>query len=319
MVKLSRIVKDYQDSGAVNALVNLFGFIDDHVFLTKSGEVGAVIRVDGRDYECLDNVDLNEITRRFEACVRSFDPAFRIYQYLVKRDGARIPCSDEYENPVVRQAVRSRVEYLEGKSEELYTIEIYFVILYEGSRHNLNIAERLKLIAKRPAAGLASMFSVYASVLLIDEAISRGHRILVNKVNSFVVQLQDYVPLRVADKAVAFSLFRRLLNFAHLKADSVALQHNTFLDYFVCDSQIECHRGFLRLDDYYVKILTLKEPPASTEPNMLKHLQELGSQCIIASEFKRIENFEMRKLIHNKRRHFHNSKTSVMSYLQPEQ
>ena len=69
MVKLSRIVKDYQDSGSVNALVNLFGFVDDHVFLTKSGEVGVVVKIQGRDYECLDPVDLNEVTRRFEACV----------------------------------------------------------------------------------------------------------------------------------------------------------------------------------------------------------------------------------------------------------
>ncbi len=64
--------------------------------------------------------------------------------------------------------------------------------------------------------------------------------------NSFVVQLQDYVPIRVADKAEAFKLFRRLLNFTHYKADAVPLQRDTFLDFYACDSQIECHRGHLR-------------------------------------------------------------------------
>jgi len=315
MVKLSRIVKDYQNSGAVNALVNLFGFIDDHVFLTKSGEVGVVLKVQGRDYECLDNFDLNDITRRFEACVRSFDPSFRIYQYFIKRNNARIPRSPEYENPVVRQAVNSRVEYLESKADELYMLDAYFVILYEGSRHSLNVGEKLKLLAKQPAAGLAAMFSTNKSVLLIEECINRGHQALVNKVNSFLIQLQDYVPVQLSDKTEAFRFFRRLVNFTHYKADSVPLQHNTFLDYFVCDSQIECHRGFLRLDDYYVKVLTLKDAPAKTRPNMLKHLQELPSECIVASEFKRVENFEMRKLIQSKRRHFHNSKTSVMNYV----
>src|SRR5512138_1674397 len=129
MVKLSRIVRDYRDSGAVNSFVNLFGFIDDHVFLTKSGEVGVALKVDGRDYECLDPFELNEITRRFEASLRTFDSGFRIYQYLVKRDSAQIPRSEHYANPVVREAVSSRVEYLEGKADELYTLDIYFVIV----------------------------------------------------------------------------------------------------------------------------------------------------------------------------------------------
>jgi type IV secretory pathway VirB4 component len=315
VVKLSRIVKDYRDSGAVNSFVNLFGFIDDQVFLTKSGEVGIVLKVDGRDYECLDAVELDDITRRFEASVRSLDGAYRIYQYLIKRDSAQIPRSAEYANPVVNEAVSSRVEYLEGKANELYTLDIYFVILYEGSRYDLDLGDKIKLLGTRPAAALASMFSSRKAVLLIEELINRGHQALVNKVNSFVVQLQDYVPVRISDKAEAFNLFRRLLNFTHYKADNVPLQHNTFLDYFSCDSQIECHRGHLRVDDYYAKVLTLKDPPASTQPNMLKQLQELPSECIIASEFKRVENFAMRKLIQSKRRHFHNSKTSVMSYV----
>ncbi len=315
MVKLSRIVKDFQDSGAVNSFVNLFGFIDEHVFLTKSGEVGVVLRVAGRDYECLDDFELNEITRRFESSVRSLDGSFRIYQYLVKRDSAAIPRSPSYENAVVRQAVNSRIEYLEGKAAELYTLEIYFVIIYEDSRYDLNLAEKLKLFGSQPGAAVAALFSTRKSVLLIEDLINRGHQALVNKVNSFIVQLQDYVPIGLCEKSDAFKLFRRLLNFTHYKADSVPLQHNTFLDFYSCDSQIECHRGHLRVDDYYVKVLTLKDPPANTHPNMLKHLQELPSECIIASEFKRVDNFDMRKLIQTKRRHFHNSKTSVMSYV----
>jgi len=175
------------------------------------------------------------------------------------------------------------------------------------------VGDKLKLIGSQPSAGLAAMFSTCKSVLLIEQLINRGHQALVNKVNSFVVQLQDYVPIRVADKAEAFKLFRRLLNFTHYKADAVPLQRDTFLDFYACDSQIECHRGHLRLDDYYVKVLTLKDAPASTQPNMWRHLQELPSECIVASEFKRMDNFEMRKLIQSKRRHFHNSKTSVMS------
>jgi type IV secretion system protein TrbE len=314
MVKLSQIVKDYRDSGAVNSFVNLFGFIDDQVFLTKGGEVGVVLKVGGRDYECLDNVELNEITRRFEACVRSFDPSFRIYQYLVKRDSARIPRSPDYEDPVVREAVAGRAEYLESKADELYSLDTYFLILYEGSRYDLNLAAKLKLAAKQPTI-ILSLFSVNKTVLLIEDFINRGHRVLLNKVNGFLVQLNENVPVTIAPKAEAFTFFRRLLNFEQFKADSVPFRHNTFLDYYVCDSPLECHRGFLRLGDRYVKVLTLKDPPARTEPNMLRHLQELPSECIVVTEFQRVENFEMRRLIQSKRRHFHNSKIGLMNYV----
>ncbi len=315
MVKLNRIVKDYRESGAVNTFVNLFGFVDEQVFLTKSGEVGLVLKVQGRDYECLDALELNHLTRRFEAAVRSFDPNFRLYQYLIKRDSARIPHHESYDNRVVQEAVLSRAEYLEGKAEQLYTLDIYFVVLYEGFRQQAGVVHKLKALRSNPLTAIGSLFSSEKAVFLLEDQIDRARAAIRNKVNSFVIQLEDYVPVRVLDKNDAFRFFRRLLNFSQTKADCVALQHNTFLDYFVCDSALECHRGYLRLDDFYAKVLTLKEPPAKTSPNLFRQLQELNSQFFIVSEFKREDNFRMRKLIQSKRRHFHNSKTSMLSYV----
>ena len=44
---------------------------------------------------------------------------------------------------MVQEAVFSRAEYLEGKADQLYTIEVYFVVLYYGSRHSLTSADKL--------------------------------------------------------------------------------------------------------------------------------------------------------------------------------
>lgn len=315
MVRLKRIVKDYQTSGSVNSLVNLFGFIDEQVFLTKSGDVGVVLRIQGRDYECLDAADLNHIARRFEATLRAFDPQFRLYQYIVKRDSVQIPHQNEYDNALVQEAALSRVEYLEDKADQIYSLEGYLVVLYSGSRHSLTFADKLKLVSRHPVAGVASMLSTDKTVLLMQERIDGGQQALLNKVNSFVVQLRDFVPVEVLGKAEAFTFFRRLLNFDQLKADLPSLHYNAFLDFFVADSAIECHRGHLRVDDFYVKVLTLKDPPAQTTPNLLRKLLELPSQCIVATEYVRQDNYDMRKLIQHKRRHFYNSKTSAMSYV----
>src|SRR3989442_13323892 len=104
MIKLSRILKDYQESGALNALVNVHAAVDDYTFLTKSGDLLAVVAVQGVDYECLDHSQLDQLARRFEAAVRIFDESFRVYQYLIKRDNVSIP-HRHYDNPVIEEAI----------------------------------------------------------------------------------------------------------------------------------------------------------------------------------------------------------------------
>ncbi len=59
----------------------------------------------------------------------------------------------------------------------------------------------------------------------------------------------------------------------------------------------------------------MTEPPAQTFAHMLRALLELPANVIVASEWKRASNARIRKLIRSKRRHFHNSKTSLANYL----
>ena len=39
MLKLRRIFKNYEETGSFNEQVNLYGFVDSHVFLTKTGDL----------------------------------------------------------------------------------------------------------------------------------------------------------------------------------------------------------------------------------------------------------------------------------------
>jgi hypothetical protein len=41
------------------------------------------------------------------------------------------------------------------------------------------------------------------------------------------------------------------------------------LDWQVCDSELEAQRGYLRMDDHYVRVLTLKELPSEMRPLLL--------------------------------------------------
>lgn len=126
MPNLRKILKPYTETGALNEQINLYGFIDPHAFLTKSGDVGVILQVHGVDYECLDGNALDTLTKRLESAFRLFDSNFRVYQYLFKRNHETIP-HRTYTNPVVNAAIENRIRYFEQKADSLYSLQVYYL------------------------------------------------------------------------------------------------------------------------------------------------------------------------------------------------
>ena len=56
MLNLKKVFKNYEEVGAINEHINLYGFIDNNLFLTKSGDIGIVLKTSGIDYEGLGRV-----------------------------------------------------------------------------------------------------------------------------------------------------------------------------------------------------------------------------------------------------------------------
>lgn len=46
MLKVRRILRDYENAGSVNSLLALWGFVDNETFLTKAGYVGHLPLID---------------------------------------------------------------------------------------------------------------------------------------------------------------------------------------------------------------------------------------------------------------------------------
>jgi type IV secretion system protein VirB4 len=314
MMPFARIFRDYDESGALNSLVNLYGFTDDHVFLTKSGDLGVVLALDGVDYECLDPDQREAVTRRFEVALRVLDESMRLSQYVLKRNRVGVPHTPSTD-PVVDRLLARRQQWLEDKRADLYTLRLYAVLLAESDAHAQAWASRLRAFLAAPLTTLRDRLSTRRTILLLDDEIERLRRRLLHKVDTFVVQLQDTVRPRVLAKEEAFRFFRQLLNYDPVKADAIRLRRDTFLDYDAGDSALECHRDHLRLGDQYVRVLTLKEPPAQTFPHLFQALYEIPSNLILMNDWRREGQGAMRKVIHAKRRHFHNARVSLTSYL----
>jgi type IV secretion system protein VirB4 len=315
MLRLQRIFKNYAEAGSLNAQVNLYGFVDEHVFLTKTGALGLILEVRGVDYECIDGDALDGLTKRLESAFRLFDENYRVYQYLFKRSNETIPFK-LYGKPVVDAAIESRIAYLGQKADTLYSLSIYYAVLYEGFRYTRTLGNTLAEFPKHPGKAigeLLSKFSTGKQIVTLTSEINKAQAMLWQKAQSFILQVSDFLPVRALDKHEAFRVLKKTLNFEPQKLELARLKHDTFLDYYLPESQVECHRGYLRVDDYYVRTLTLKEPSSQSFPLIFQHLFEVQANYYVVTEWKKEDSGKTRRAIQAKRRHFHNTKRSFFS------
>jgi type IV secretion system protein VirB4 len=315
MLRLKRIFKNYDETGSLNERVNLYGFIDSHVFLTKTGDLGLVLEVPGVDYECLDQEAIDGLTKRLESALKLFDENYRVYQYLFKRNSPAIP-HKLYGNPVVDAAITSRIAYLAGKAETLFSLAIYYVVFFEGFHYARNFAAVLSELPKHPKKALGELlgsFSGRKQIVLMERDIENARAALERKARSFLLQVSDFLPARLLEKQEAFAVLKRTLNFASHKIEHAKLRYDTFLDWQLAESHLECQRGYLRVDDDYVKVLTLKEPSAQSFPLIFKRLLDVQANYHVVTEWKKEDSGKTRRVIQAKRRHFHNTRHSFFS------
>ncbi len=315
MLRLSRIFKNYDETGSLNEQINLYGFIGPHVFLTKTGEVGVLLEIRGVDYECLDAASVDGFTKRLESALKLFDENYRIYQYLFKRNNQAIPYK-LYANPVVDTAIKNRIAYLHRKADTLFSLSLYFVVLHQANQVTHKMGSALAKFPKNPKAALAELgahFSSEKQIVVLGRQVDHAQATLLQKARSFILQVSDFLPIRMLDKQEAFRVLKRTLNFSPDKIELAKLKYHTFLDYYLPESSLECHRGHLRVDNYYVKVLTLKEPSAQSFPLIFKRLFEVEANYYVVTEWKKEDSGKMRRIIQAKRRHFHNTKRSFAS------
>ena len=314
MTRLNDVLRDYQDAGAMNALIPLYGFVDEGVFLTKGGELGVVLRLGGVDDECLDARQRDAVTARFEVALRVWDEHTRLSQYVLKRNRLAWP-EVSHPHPAVDALLRRRQSFLASKTADLYAVEVYLVILTNPPRSAEQWHAQLRRASRAPAQTVREWLSPARTVLRLDRDLRQRCAQLRHKVDAFVLQLEDTLHPQGLSNAEAFTFFRRLLNYTPGHAEMARLREDTFLDFDLCDSTLECHRTHLRLDDTYVRVITLKEPPSQTFAHLFRALAEIPSNLMLMNDWQRESQTAVRREIHAKRRHFHNGKVSLTHYV----
>src|SRR3984885_6830106 len=153
--------KDWNEAGSFAAQVNLYGFWDEHSFLTKSGDLGCALKIGGIDYESLDHAGLDYAVKRLEAAFRSLDDKTRLYQILFKHNRPAIPHA-EYENPLVRAAVEQRSAFLESKGDRPYRLEMYWLVMVDGRHAKTGLMHALAQLPKQPRTSLRDIRALFS-------------------------------------------------------------------------------------------------------------------------------------------------------------
>ncbi len=320
MFKIDTITKDWKEAGAFMAQVNLYGFWDEHCFLTKSGDLGCALKIGGIDAEGLDHAGRDYVVKRLEAALRSLDEKTRLYQVLFRHNCPEIPHA-EYTNPLVRAAAEQRANFLAAKTDRLYAVEIFWIVMIDGGYARTGLSHALTTLPQHPRSSLRdlrALFSGSRERTLLHEQIERDRMRLQQKVQSLSGQLNDLTTVELLGAERAFRLVRRFVNFRPSKIQQSRLHGMQHLDWQMCDSELEAHRGHLRLDDFYVRVLTLKELPSETRPLLLQGLLGVPANFYVVTEWHPVDNARARKEINKRRRHHHNSKTSFLSNLQEQ-
>jgi type IV secretion/conjugal transfer VirB4 family ATPase len=314
MTRLQQIFKAYQQSGALHSQIPVQEAVDSHTFLTKAGFLVQMLALEGLDDECLDPGQIDHVSRQVESALRLLDKNFRLYQYLIKTPAKPLE-SSKRDLAVVQEALAARTMYLNSK--QLSQIKHYWAIVYEGGqlgKRRIGLASFLQ----DPVGTLMTRFSETKTLENLEQEVIRSRQILTQRVASLVVQLQGAIKLRLLAKDEAYLVLRQLVNFAPHKAEAPALGYDQFIDFQVCNSALECHRDYLRLDNYSVRVLTLKEPPPYTRAHLFRRIEAVRGNFMIVTEWQRKNDAAMRSLIQSKRRHFFNLRASLFNYLGKE-
>ena len=316
MLRLDRVIKPWKESAALNDYINLYGFWNEMTFLTKSGDVGMVLHVQGVDYESLDSAEQQYAVKRLESALKAFGPGFHIYQYLFKSNRPEIPFAS-YEDAVVRAAIEQRRQFFESKRESLYRIEIFYVVLLEGARSKQGIGTAIGRIFSDPAGAIGELraqFTNNSMKTLLRTQIEADVDRLDQRVRSFARQLADLVQIAVLNQQGQFTFMRRLLNYEAWRIAGRP-QSTQFLDYQVVNSNIEAERDHLKVGVHHVRVLTMKEAITETRPLVLDSLLKILANFMVCTEWTPLPADKARKEVNKRRRHFNMSKTGFVSQI----
>lgn len=274
MVNIRQLLKNWESTPPFSEYIPLETFIDGRAFRTKSGQVGVMLSVKGIDYESIVRQQLDSFTARLERAMQLFEPGTRVYQYFFRSSRPEIP--HRRYSGVTEKVIGYRLADLSRRRDDLYESHTYLAVLLDISQ--------VAAANANPLASLLSSFSSKKTIAVSLEAQSEALARLMQQVNTFIATTEDFADVQLLRATEVYSVFRALLNPDPLKRSMRMMDGAMeYPAYFAADSNFRAHETHLELDDYFVRVLTLKALPHATQPNLLKALRFVPGNYHIVS------------------------------------
>ena len=155
---------------------------------------------------------------------------------MFKRNNQPIPF-ELYANAVVDAAIKNRMAYLAAKAGTLFSLSVYYVVLYQRSETSARLETALSSFLRHPSQSFlevcAQSFSTKKMVLSLGRGLDEAQAAVLQKARHFILQVSDFLPARILGKHEAFAVLKRTLNFDPEKLGAARLKHDTFLDYYL--------------------------------------------------------------------------------------
>jgi type IV secretion system protein VirB4 len=196
-------------------------------------------------------------------------------------------------------------------------VEIFYCILLEGARSKTGMGAAFSRLFRDPAGAVSELKAQFTNdnmKTLLRSQIERDVACLDQRVQAFARQLSDFMQIEVLNRQGQFTFFRRLLNFDDWRVAGKS-QSTQFLDYQVANSNVEAERDHLRVGDYIVRVLTMKEAITETRPLALDALLKIPANFRVITEWTPLAADKARKEVNKRRRHFNMSKTGFVSQM----
>ncbi len=136
----------------------------------------------------------------------------------------------------------------------------------------------------------ASSFLNKKALRILTRELEENRERLLAQTQAFERSIGDLIGLRLLPKADAFQFFRVLANLDRETAGMQTLRHDSHVDFYMTSSAAAPHRDGLRIGHQNVEVLSLRELPSETFPNVFRELLKLECNFILASEFRRLLN-----------------------------
>ena len=262
-----------EGSAALNDHINLYGFWNETAFLTKSGDVGMVLRVPGVDYESLDHAGQEYAVKRLEAALKLSVPASMSINISSNQTGRRFRLPTTM-TPLSRPPSTNGGSSLKPKRDHLYQVEIFYCIAARRCAVEDRRRRRLARLFRDPAGAIGELKTQFTSdsmKTLLRSQIEAGPCAAGAAGTGIQPPARRLHADRSAGPAGPVSI---LPPTAQLRPWRIAgkPQSTQFLDYQVVNSNIEAERDHLRVGDHFVRVLTMKEAITETRPLVLDAL-----------------------------------------------